>query len=360
MRPWMQALAAAVGLVVAAGWPQGASATSIKLLRVGFYLPWDAASKASLLEHASSLDVLAPMSAAVVSAGGSIRWQDDPARAVALASAARKPAVFPVVSNAHDNLWDAVASDGVILDEGAGEAFMGELVDQARAQGYGGYIMDFENLSPNAMRRYAPFLAKLRRRLRPLHRELWVTTTITDAPATIRPLADAADAVVLMAYDQCWATATPGPIAGQDWLQANLAAQLSHVDPAHYIVALGAYGYDWPEGQAAAVLAAPQAAQLATSAGQAVVRAQPDGNPRFTYRAADGRSHSVWFLDRSTFEAQLAAAAAQRVRGVAVWRMGLEDDAIWRLAPPPRIGKRSRAPRESRAAGRCSALPPSP
>lgn len=357
MTPWRRAVAAVVALVIAGGPAHGAPVRAGKPLRVGFYLPWDAASKASLLAHAAALDVLAPMSAALVSAGGSIRWQDDPARAIALASTGRKPAVFPVVSNAHDNVWDTAASEGVILDKDAGDAFVRELVDQAQAQGYGGYIMDFENLGPRATQGYAPLLARLRDRLTPLHKELWVTTDLTAEPALVRRQADAADAVVLMAYDQCWATATPGPIAGLDWLETNLQAKLGHVDPAHYIVALGAYGYDWPEGHAAAVVSSPQAVQLARSTGQLVVRAAPDANPHFTYRAADGRSHSVWFLDGSTFAVQLAAVAAHHVRGVAVWRMGLEDEAIWK-ADAPHVAAGSRAPRGGAVADRCRPLSP--
>lgn len=53
-----------VALAFAAGPAESASAKTTKPLRVGFYLPWDAASKASLVQHAAGLDVLAPMSAA--------------------------------------------------------------------------------------------------------------------------------------------------------------------------------------------------------------------------------------------------------------------------------------------------------
>lgn len=355
MKFWRRVVAAVVALTLAVGSAESASAKSTKPLRIGFYLPWDAASKASLVQHAAALDVLAPMSATLVSSGGLIRWQDDPARGIVLASTARKPAVFPVISNAHDNVWDAAASDGVILDAGAAEAFIRELVDQAQARGYAGYIMDFENLNPKAMEGYAPLLAKLRARLTPLHRELWVTADISAEKALIQPLADSADAVVLMAYDQCWATATPGPIAGQDWLETNLQAKLDHADPAHYIVALGAYGYDWPEGQAAAAISSPQAAQLAAAAGHVVVRSAPDANPHFTYRGADGRSHSVWFLDGATFARQRAAVAARRVRGVAVWRIGLEDETIW-TKDAPRPAKGAGTPRGYTVGARCGPL----
>jgi spore germination protein YaaH len=329
-------LAAAVTLL-------SAGAAGARPLTVGFYLPWDAASTASLSAHAGALDVIAPMSGALDTPAGHIRWQPDPARAAALAGARNKPRVFPIVSNAHDEVWDAAAADGALLNPQAGDAFIAALVAEAKAQAYGGYILDFENLSPAGAPAYAAFLARLHAALKPMGRELWVTAGVAAEPALIHGLAAATDTVVLMAYDQCWATGTPGPIAGLDWLQASLDARLAAADPARLIVALGAYGYDWPAGGAAAVLSAADAAALAKAKGQAVIRAAPDGDPHFAYAGPGGTAHSVWWLDAPAFRAQRAAVDARHARGVAIWRLGLEDPALW-----------------SKAAGRQPSLPPGP
>jgi spore germination protein YaaH len=333
----MNRLALALAVAFAAG------AAAARPLAVGFYLPWDAASRASVARHAAALDVLAPMSGALDSAAGTVRWQPDPALAIAPAKAPR-PKVFPVVSNAHDNIWDAAAADGALLDPKAGEAFIAALVGQAKTQGYGGYVLDFETLSPRAAPAYAPFLARLHAALEPAGRELWVTASVAADPAVVQQLSRATDAVVLMAYDQCWATGTPGPIAGQDWLERSLDARLAGADPNRFVVALGAYGYDWPQGRPAAVLSAPDAARLAAANGQAITREPPAGNPHFAYAGADGGAHAVWYLDARAFRAQRAAALARHVRGVAVWRLGLEDPAIWTKAVPARAETAAAAP----------------
>jgi spore germination protein YaaH len=342
------ALALALSLV--------AGAAVARPLMVGFYLPWDAASRASVTAHAAALDVLAPMSGALDSAAGTVRWQPDPALAPALAAAKAKggqPKVFPIVSNAHDSLWDAAAADGALLDPKAGDAFIAALVAQATAQAYGGYVLDFENLSAAATPAYAPFLARLRDALKPLGKELWVTTGLAADPALVRELAATTDAVVLMAYDQCWATSTPGPIAGQGWLETSLDARLG--DPAHYVVALGAYGYDWAAGEPAEVVSAPAAAALATAQGQAVARTAPDANPHFAYKGPQGDAHAVWYLDAAAFKAQRAAVEARHAHGVAIWRLGLEDPAIWTRATAP-AAKLGPSPAVARPP--CVALPP--
>jgi len=352
-RPHVLLIALALAAIAGAAPAQRASLP----LRVGFYLPWEAASRASAVAHANGLDVLAPMSGALESAAGSVRWQDDPARGPALAAAHGRAKVFPVVSNAHDNVWDTPAADGALTDPAAGAAFIATLLAQAKAQDYGGYILDFENLSPRGVAAYAPLLSRLRDALKATGRQLWVTASLAADPALIRDLAAATDAVVLMAYDQCWATGTPGPIAGQDWLERTLDTRLAVADPGHVVVALGAYGYDWPQGRPAAVIPAPDAVALARTAGQTPTREPPAANPHVAYRDAGGTAHAVWWLDAQTFRAQRAAVAARHAHGVAIWRLGLEDPAIWAKAP---------AAASTASAGAasppppCVALPPAP
>src|SRR3954469_9507611 len=163
----------------------GAAAAAARPLTVGFYLPWDAASRASTVAHAGALDILAPMSGALDSAAGTVRWQPDPALAPALAAAKAKPRVFPVVSNAHDNVWDTAAADAALTDPKAADAFISALAAQARAQGYGGYILDFESVSPRNAAAYPALLARLRETLRPLGKEVWVTATLSTDPAML-------------------------------------------------------------------------------------------------------------------------------------------------------------------------------
>ncbi len=59
-------------------------------------------------------------------------------------------------------------------------------------------------------------------------------------------------------------------------------------------------------------------------------------NPHFGYADPQGRRHSVWFLDAQAFAEQRQATQAWRPRGYALWRLGLEDPAIWSLPHAPR------------------------
>jgi spore germination protein YaaH len=329
-KPWRWALGLALALAAtSAAEPRGR--TSAPAVRpaplVAFYIPWDPPALASLKAHVGQIDVFAPMWASLVTPAGKLVWESDEEAHAVLAAAPRRPKVLPIVTNAHDDVWDAPAAEGVILNDAATATLAANLIKQAKADRLSGVVVDFENLTPRATAGYAAFLGRLRQRLRPAGLEVWTTTTLSREDG-LPDLAAVADAVVLMAYDQCWATSTPGPIAGDAWLKANLAAKIAGGDPKRYVVALAGYGYDWPAGRKAQVVSAPQAAQRV---GQA---ARPLPNPHGSYQA-NGVRHEVWWLSGAGFARQRAIAEGAGVRAVALWRMGLEDPALWTAKTPP-------------------------
>lgn len=331
--PWRRALGRwALGLALAAATAAAPSdrepprPPKPSPLLVAFYVPWEPAALASLKAHVGQIDVFSPMWASIVSPQGKVVWESDEEAHAVLAAAPRRPKVLPIISNAHDDVWDAPAAEGVIVNDRATAALAANLIARAKTDRLAGFVMDFENLTPKATAGYADFLRRLRARLQPAGLEVWTTTTLTGEDG-LPDLAQSADAVVLMAYDQCWATSTPGPIAADAWLKANLAAKMRG-DPGRYVVALASYGYDWPAGRRASVVPVTTAVQRAGTA----ARALP--NPHGTYRNG-GVRHEVWWLSGADFARQRALAAGAGVRGVALWRMGLEDPALWTAATPP-------------------------
>lgn len=292
-----------------------------------FYVPWEKPALSSLKAHVAQVDVFAPFWGSLVAPTGKIVWEDDPEAHLVLRQAARPPKVMPMLSNAHDDIWDVKAAEAVILKPAAGATFAQNLIDHAKADNLAGVVMDFENLTPKATAGYPAFLKGLRQRLNAAGLQVWVTTTLTSEDGLPPDLADDVDAVVLMAYDQCWATSFPGPIAADAWLKANLAAKIGARDPKRYVVALASYAYDWPQGGKAAAISVAKALQLAKANGAKIAHT-PGSNPHFSYQAG-GLRHDVWWVSGPDVARQRAMVASQGFRGTALWRMGLEDPAVW-------------------------------
>ena len=334
----MAALVSAAAALSLASCDQPAAASGIGDIHgpvfAGFYDAWDQSDLPALPRQLQGLNVFAPRWLTIRGAQGQVVVEPDGGAAAIAARQAPRLKLMPLVSNAHDDIWDQAAADAVILDPGVRTAFLVRLRQLAQARGFSGYIFDFENLSPKAEAGYPALLGAARAALAPFGLQAWAT--VAPGPAEpLKALAQQGDAAVLMAYDECWATSNAGPIAGADWLRRLLADRLAGVDPKHVVIALAAYGYDWPDGAAGRPIGAAEAMALAARLKVRIQRDPASQNQHFAYTGADGHGHQVWFLDAKAFAADRAVAAAWRPRGYALWRLGLEDPATWGLPPAP-------------------------
>ncbi len=320
--------------------PRGAAAAGgpTRPLAVGFYVSWDDSSRESLADHIDQLDVVSPQWIALKGADGSLSITSDPQARAIIASAKRPPSILPGVFNYNTDghEWNGPQADAVLLSPTARTALIANLVAQAQKRGYAGYVFDLESLSAAGARAYPSFIAQARAALKPLGREVWVTTPFADDDFPIKPLQDVSDAVVLMAYDQHWGGGEPGPAAGQDWFETTLAKRMETLDPAKTVLALGAYGYDWtlkdPKTPASAeTILFNEATQKAHDAEAQAEMEENSLNPTFGYQDDAGRKHTVWFLDASTLFNQIKVADGFRPMGYALWRMGGEDQLDWQV-----------------------------
>lgn len=149
------------------------------------------------------------------------------------------------------------------------------------------------------------------------------------------------DQLILMAHDENDSNSKNGPIASQAWFEKTLAGQMKKLDPAHTIVSLGNYGYDWAVDSGGGTTGEGvtfQEAMLSAKDSEADIVYGSSLNPYFSYEE-DGKVHHVWFLDASTLYNQMLAASRYRLAGYALWRLGSEDPSLWQIFNRDRIDK---------------------
>jgi len=309
-------------------------------LSVGFYVSWDESSRVSLKRHIGQLDVVAPQWVLLDGSLGRVAVTSDPQAEAIIASAKTPVSILPMVHNGHNDISDGPLASDMLTNPAAGTALIANLVALAHQHGWAGYVFDFENLTPRALARYPAFLAQARAALKPIGREVWVSTPFDDQDWPLKRFQAVADTVVLMAYDEHWGTGDPGPTASQDWFEATLARDMGQLDRARTVIAFGAYGYDWTikdaKGPARAdAVGFYDATQTAHDSDAAVTLDDNALNPNYAYVDDDGRKHIVWFLDAVTLYNQMKVSDAFRPMGYALWRMGFEDPAVWRYFRQP-------------------------
>jgi cellulose synthase/poly-beta-1,6-N-acetylglucosamine synthase-like glycosyltransferase/peptidoglycan/xylan/chitin deacetylase (PgdA/CDA1 family)/spore germination protein YaaH len=344
-------------------------------LRAAYYVEDDPASYSSLKQHIHQIDLLFPAWLHVVTPDGALTSYSLDNRAFAvvdaagihgvdhnrrvahvIAAAGEDTEIFPLVNNLDPVKGQWLASIGDVLLSPASRAHFLQQTDQflAANPSYRGLSLDFEDIPTEAQPGYKALLAALYQDFHSRNLKLYVNAPVEDDSYDLKYIADHSDGVLLMNYDQHQEGSSPGPIAAQDWFLDNLKDALKIVPKEKIICAIGSYGYDWtmslppasakhgsanrfvPKKLAAVEMATQDAWQEADDA-EAQIELDPDSlNVHFAYDDDDAHvRHQVWFLDAVTVLNQMRAARALGIETFALWRLGSEDNSLWKIWDKP-------------------------
>jgi cellulose synthase/poly-beta-1,6-N-acetylglucosamine synthase-like glycosyltransferase/peptidoglycan/xylan/chitin deacetylase (PgdA/CDA1 family)/spore germination protein YaaH len=301
-------------------------------LAVGFYVNWDDSSYASLKHNINELDWLVPEW---------IRLQDgdDPLvrdfapQALDLVRRER-PAlpILPLVQNYQNEQWNPQLLARQVSTEESRQKLINALLQTVQDNKFRGVTIDLEEVPASSQPNLYKFMQELYATFH--ERGLLVAQAVPfdDDDWNYRAYAATTDYLMLMAYDQHWASSAPGSVASQGWFEQLLAERMRELDPAKTIVCVGNYGYDWTSAGGEAPEVTFQEAVLSAKESDAAVAFDPaTRNPHFSYDEDDGSHHTVWFLDAVTAYNEMRDAEQYHPAGFALWRLGSEDPSLWQV-----------------------------
>ncbi|UIJ46486.1 glycosyltransferase [Sphingomonas cannabina] len=295
-------------------------------LSVGFYVPDDDASIASLRRHVGALDWVVPALVSVSGPDHRVSVERDPQFDRMIAAMPNPPKVLPMVQNFGNEKWDGAGAAALLHDPAQRKALAMRLGTLVAARREAGLVMDFEALPRTAMGDYLRFLHQLRSAL-PTGAQIAVTAPAENQDWPLAAFARVTDRLIFMAYDQHWQGGEPGPIAPQGWFVHQVGTALRTVGPDKLVVALGSYAYDW-HGDDTDALSIEEAWLAAHDSTAPVGFDASSGNAGFAYDEG-GKHHSIWMLDAATSWNQLQALKRLGIDDVALWRLGTEDPGFW-------------------------------
>jgi peptidoglycan-N-acetylglucosamine deacetylase len=342
------------------------AASQVKLnqeegIRAAFYVPWDAASFSSLRDFSRQIDLLFPDWLHVLTADGRLQGIDEQTGKffdVVQGSAVRpvddrvmpflnaedpSMEVFPMVNNFDGANWVPGIAD-FLNNADARASFRGQVAQFLGSGRYHGLIVDFETFPPSGQPGYVALLKELSADLHARGMKLYVAVPPHSNEYNYPAIADAADGVVLMNYDEHYPGAASGAVASQDWFVKNLNYARSVIPKEKIICAIANYGYDWvlkpkkgklpPEEHDSSV--SVQEAWLEARDSEVDVTFDDDAlNPHFSYLDERSVQHDVWFLDGVTALNHMRAAQNLGIQTFALWRLGGEDRSLWRIWDVP-------------------------
>jgi cellulose synthase/poly-beta-1,6-N-acetylglucosamine synthase-like glycosyltransferase/peptidoglycan/xylan/chitin deacetylase (PgdA/CDA1 family) len=218
-------------------------------------------------------------------------------------------------------------------------AFVQNLASRVARMKAGGLLIDFEQIDPAYNDPMSEFYEEIATALHAAGCELWLSVPMGEDfdSLDVDRLSTAVDRFVAVLHDENSDSDSPGPIASREWFEGWLETAADYGRPEQWIAALGCYGYDWTEGRRKAqTIAFSDAMCRADYAGlSGLSTSGPLFEPNFVFRDEIGANHTVWFLDAVTFANQLSLVRAQGFGGIAISRLGLEDQGVWQVLRMP-------------------------
>ena len=209
------------------------------------------------------------------------------------------------------------------------------LMQQADTYGLDGINIDFEKVRDGAGSHFVQFLRELsietHKRGIVLSVDNYVPTEYT-AHYNRKEQGLVVDYVVVMGYDEYYAgCGEAGPNASITYVENGIAKTKESVPAEKIINAVPFYTRVWEstgEGPKASTLTMAQQAAWVSNSGTEPVWLDEYCQNYVEYQK-DGNTIQCWLEDTDSIRVKLQVMKAQGIAGVAEWKLGIEDRAVW-------------------------------
>lgn len=202
-------------------------------------------------------------------------------------------------------------------------------------QHYDGVNIDLENINPGDRAALTAFVAELGTQVHRRGKTLSIAVpgkTVDElrhawsGAFDLSALGGICDFVIVMAYDQHTGSSGAGPVASLPWVEAVTEFAISQVAPEKILLGLGFYGYSWARRGYGTPISMRRAISRAARAG---VPIRWDARNQVPYYRTSRQT--VYFENERSIQLKLDLAARNRLAGVSMWRLGLEDPELWEM-----------------------------
>jgi len=239
---------------------------------------------------------------------------------------------FALVTSWHGRRFHPELVRRIVADSAMLAQVSTRVGDIVRASGYAGIVIDLEDQARGDTSVTAAAIKSIGARAR----QAGATMIAVAIPAgdtaayPTRIIFPAADAAVVMLYDEHWSTSAPGPIATPDWVRRTLGQRVADVGADRLIAALPLYGYLWRGTQPGEALSFADARRAAGQANVELVRDPSSGS----LHAVQPGVWELWMADAELLRVLVDQVTGLGVSRIALWRLGQEDPAVWRTLRP--------------------------
>jgi cellulose synthase/poly-beta-1,6-N-acetylglucosamine synthase-like glycosyltransferase/spore germination protein YaaH/peptidoglycan/xylan/chitin deacetylase (PgdA/CDA1 family) len=309
-------------------------------IRAAFYTAWQQQSAAyrSLKRNGNKLNTIFPEWFFIDSVNGLLNTRIDTAGLWLMKQ--YKLNILPVLTNfsSSKKIFDASLVQPLFTNEQKRRSFINQLRDTLVYYKFPGINIDFEEISEKNKELLVLFLRDLRLAFEPFALSITIDVPTENSQYDYKKIADYADHVILMAYDESYLNGQPGPISGQKWVEKSLDQTARLIPPDKLILGIAGYGYDWASDHNNKVISYSEALNKAKILKATIDYDNDSYNLHYAYteekKDDEGKlqkvDHEVWFTDAATSFNILRFSDEYATAGTALWVLGREDERMWR------------------------------
>ncbi len=243
------------------------------------------------------------------------------------------------------NNFDPEITAAFLSNEEVRQNIVEELIGLALEYDLEGLNIDFENFHADYRDLFTEFISEMAERCREENIILSVDVTMLSTSAywslgyDRAALAEAADYIILMAYDEHWASSpVAGSVASLPWVESGLRQVLKEVPPEKLILGIPFYTRLWEideSGEQPAVLNSwsysMHRAEDIIEDNEAEIEWDGEARQNTASYSKDGLTYKMWLEDTTSISYRLELAHRYELAGIAGWRRGLENEEVWEL-----------------------------
>ncbi len=260
--------------------------------------------------------------------------------------------VLAIVANMPDYSeggdWDPNRVDKVISSKEARQEHIEELVDLVRTKDFDGINIDYEALRRRQRENFSLFIEELADALHKegkilavaIHPKTGEFKSQEDNGSHAQDLArisNAADQLHFMTYLENGTFSEAGPPGSIGWIRKVMSYALNEADvaPEKTYLGIGLMGVEWDKAEDNSSsgnredIPFNKIKSIIAEYGSEVQWDMKSQTPFFEYDA-DENNHVIWFENTQSVSERIKLAKELGVGGIAFWRLGNEDPAVWK------------------------------
>ncbi|MDF2961423.1 MAG: glycoside hydrolase [Paenibacillus sp.] len=291
----------------------------------------------SQVNNTTGLDVVSPTYFTLADSSGNLTDTSNKDTVAWLQKQGHK--VMPLVNNQ----FDSALTTQFLSSTEAQNKFIQALVSKGVELGVEGLNIDFESLSGKDRAKFTAFMQTLTKAAHernllisvdlPRGSVKWNAQTAFDH----EKLGETVDYIITMTYDQHWKGSTePGSVAGLQWVEEGIKEFLSYGIPRDkLIMGIPFYVREWQVDSSGNLIDNRALLMKDLPALIASKKATLTFDDRFgQYKVEysdNGNKRVFWLENEETVKARIDIAKKYDIAGVAAWRLGYDEAALWKM-----------------------------